>query len=256
MAETFTKQTPSVLADGVARCTRYAFGPNRLHLCGPDMNQEVLAYINAGASDQGLTNILQGFNTLFPYLKEIARANHIKDPFDSNVVEAYWLGNKLLDTIPAKTFYHHLTDNLKLKKKTPTKQFSYLTGKLARGALMHHSFHVLNVWHRTGHSDSEHTLDSLDKCRISWGKIIKIDGPLLTASRQPLTLKDGKLALGPPQQVKIHRRLEASTILDHIKTDDTITIHWDLPCEIISPTQLQNLKKYTALSIKLANQTI
>ena len=82
--------------DGVTRCTRYAFGPNRLHMCGPDMNREVLAYMNEGVTDTGLTNILKEFQALHPYLTKIAHTNQIKDPFDSRVVEAYWIGNELL----------------------------------------------------------------------------------------------------------------------------------------------------------------
>ena len=54
---------PLPVRDGVAVCTRYAFGPNRLHLCGPDMNQEVLSYLNTGAIDSGLTNIIVKFQS-------------------------------------------------------------------------------------------------------------------------------------------------------------------------------------------------
>ena len=85
------QKTTSV--DGIARCTRYAFGPNRLHLCGPDANKEVLAYLKEGVSDPGLENLLRRFSTLYPYLQHIAQANHIADPCDERVVEAYWIGN-------------------------------------------------------------------------------------------------------------------------------------------------------------------
>ena len=246
----------AVSIDGVARCTRYAFSPNKLHLCGPDMNQEVLAYMDAGITDTGLTNILSEFKTLHPYLTQIAHANGIKDPYDNRVVEAYWLGNELLDTVPQKTFYHHIKENLQLDKKSSAKQFEYLKGKIRQGALMHHSFHVLNVWNRTGNTGTEHTLESLDKCRISWAKVINVTGPIMKVRRRPLILKDGKLALGPVKKEKVYRQLEASTILDHVKPGDNITVHWDLPCEVINQKQLDSLKKYTALSFYLANQTI
>ena len=246
----------AVIVDGVARCTRYAFSPNKLHLCGPDMNQEVLAYMDAGITDTGLTNILSEFKTLYPYLEQIAHANGIKDPYDNRVVEAYWIGNQLLDAIPANSFYRHVKENLLLDKKSPAKQFKYLKEKIRRGALMHHSFHVLNVWRRTGHDGTKHTLTSLDKCRISWAKIIKINGPVMSIQRQPFILKNGKLALGPAKTEKIYRQLEASTILDQVQPGNIITVHWDLPCEIINQQQLLNLKRYTNLSIDLANQTI
>lgn len=239
--------------DGLARCTRYAFGPNKLHLCGPDLNREVLSYIKAQASDEGLANILSGFKTLFPYLAQIARANQIKDPFDPRVVEAYWIGNHLLDTIPAKTYYRHLTDNMQIHKMSPPKQMDDLKDKLAAGALMHHSFHVLNIWRRTGHHKVEHTPDTLDKCCVSWGKVIKVSGPAISVSRQPILLDHDQLILGSPQTQKIARRLDATSLLDEVKVDDIVSIHWDTPCEIITPEQAHNLTRYTKLSLQLAN---
>ncbi len=251
-----TKVNSQVQLDGVARCARYAFGPNRLHLCGPDLNSEVMAYINAGASDEGLSNILQGFNTLFPYLQQIALNNHIRDPFDPRVVEAYWLGNSLLDTIPAKAYWQHLKENIRIKKTTPVHQIDQLKDKLSQGALMHHSFHVFNIWRRTGHDQSEHNLSSLDQCRISCGLIKQVDGPTLIVARQPLILQAGKLTLGPPETIKLYRRLENSSIMDNVQAGDLVSIHWNIPCEVITPKQRNNLIKYTNWSLKLANQTI
>ena len=232
--------------DGVARCSRYSLGPNRLHLCGPDLNREVLSYIHENTSDDGLANILKQFKTLYPYLQQIANANHIKDPFDPRVVEAYWIGNQLLDTIPPKTYYRHLTDNLQIQKMSPPNQMHQLKDKLAQGALMHHSFHVLNIWRRTGHHDVEHTPDTIDKCCVTWGKVLKVSGPTLTVSRQPI--------FGPPKKQKIIRQLEHTSLLDDVKTGDFISIHWDTPCEILNPRQVANLTKYTNLSLQLANQ--
>lgn len=240
--------------DSVARCSRYSFGPNRLHLCGPDINREMLAYINEDTTDQGLINILKEFKTLYPYLQQIAHANQIKDPFDPRVVEAYWIGNQLLDTIPPKTYYRHLTDNLQIQKMSPPRQMHQLKDKLARGALMHHSFHVLNIWRRTGHHDVEHTPDTMDKCCVTWGKVLQVSGPILTVYRRPLALVGRQLSFAPPQRQKIIRRLEDTSLLDEVKAGDYVSLHWDTPCEIITPEQVANLTKYTNLSLQLANQ--
>ena len=82
--------------NGLLQCSRYAFGPNRLHYCGPDASQEILAYIDNKEQDPGLEKLLSAFQTLYPYLEMISRANNIADPFDERVVEAYWIGNDLL----------------------------------------------------------------------------------------------------------------------------------------------------------------
>lgn len=242
--------------DGIARCARYALGPNRLHLCGPDASREVLAYISENESDMGLANILEQFRTLYPYLKEISRANHIKDPFDPDVVEAYWLGNALLEKVSPRSYYRHLTDNIEISKKLDTKSREHLFQKIGKGARMHHSFHVFNIWQRTGNTDTEHTLESIDNCRVSWGKVLSIDGPSITVSRQPVVLKSRSLLLGEARKTKIQRRLEDQGIGCDIQTVDTISIHWGLPCEILNPVQIANLKKYTLASLALANRTV
>src|SRR3989338_1618023 len=155
---------------GILRCSRYAFGPNRLHYCGPDKSGEIKDYINDEASDGGLTEILSQFETMYPYLVHIATANHIRDPLNERVVEAYWVGNDLLDKVAKQDFYLHLVDGLQLKKKLG-RNFSIVEEKIGQGAVPHHSFHVLDIWKRTGHVERDHTLESMDACRISWGKV-------------------------------------------------------------------------------------
>jgi hypothetical protein len=110
--------------DGITRCSRYAFGPNRLHYCGPDANKEMKGLIeNNPTHDGGLSHLLKQFKTLFPYLKHIAVANGIRDPFDSRVVEAYWLGNDLLATIEKRQLHTFLVDEMRLKDKIKNKEF-------------------------------------------------------------------------------------------------------------------------------------
>lgn len=250
-------QTPATpKRDGVARCTRYGFGPNKLHLCGPDANREVLAYIEAGASDPGLEHILTGFKTLYPYLQEISRANHIADPFDDRVVEAYWIGNELLQSIPAQQFFKHLRDNLDLKRKYGPKEFDELVGKLPKGAHMHHSFHVLNAYKRTGHDAKLHTLESMDACRVSWGKITEIEGHKITILRQSLIQENRKLAMGQEETTTIMRRLEEDSTLDDLAIGDLVSMHWGVICEIITPRDVQWLQQYTQESIQLSNLTL
>src|SRR3989344_7978965 len=98
--------------DGILRCSRYSFGPNRLHYCGPDVNAELQAEIEAANPNPHLVAILREFKTLFPYLKLIASANNIVDPFDARVVEAYWLGNELLENVGRDRLRQFLVDEI------------------------------------------------------------------------------------------------------------------------------------------------
>ena len=242
--------------DGLLRCSRYSFGPNRLHYCGPDANREILGYIQSGASDLGLKDLMKAFKTLYPYLKFIAEANSIRDPLDDKVVEAYWIGNELLETIEKKNFYRHLLEDHELKKKVGAKAFEEITGKIREGAVPHHSFHVFNVWKRTGYLEREHTLESMDSCRISWGEVEIIDGPSIIISTEPLVYSEGKIFLGAPINKRVTRNLESYFDIEQLKIGDIVTTHWGVPCETITALQALTLKKYTLKHLKLANKTI
>lgn len=238
------------------RCSRYAFGPNRLHYCGPDANKEIEEYIKHSETDLGLAHLMKQFQTMYPYLNHIARANHIKDPFDDKVVEAYWVGNELLETIEKKIFHNHLIDDHKIPKKIGIKSFRLVENKIGEGAVPHHSFHVLDIWKRTGNLQIEHTLESMDECRISWGRVTKVEGPFIYADSPRLSYKDGKLFLDKPTEKKMVRRLESTYDIEQLKIGDSITIHWSVPCEVVNEKQLKALKYYTNLHLQLANQTI
>ncbi|MFH1170286.1 MAG: DUF6390 family protein [Candidatus Vogelbacteria bacterium] len=242
--------------EGILRCSRYSFGPNRLHYCGPDANAELRAQIEAGATDFGLAKLLKQFKTLYPYLVHIAEANKIKDPFDSRVVEAYWLGNKLLEVVEKRKLHRFLTDDLGVKKIVSNKEFRWVEEKISYGAVPHHSFHVFNIWRRTGQVNVPHTLQSLDECRVSSGTVVSINGPEITVLTEPLIYTGGKLALGAPVTKILTRQLEAEYDIEQIKPGQIVSIHWSVPCEVITKKQALALKKYTLKSIALANQTI
>jgi hypothetical protein len=242
--------------DGIIRCTRYAFGPNRLHYCGPDANAEIRAYLEAGEVDVGLTKLLGAFKTMFPYLRLIADSNGIRDPFDERVVEAYWLGNSLLDNVGKRRLWRHLAEGLNLKKKLTPREFELVEEKVGHGAVPHHNFHVLDIWKRTGHEARPHTLESMDACRISSGKVIEVDGPNILVEREPITIMGGKLAVGAPERVRIRRALESLSDIEQLQPEQIISMHWGVPCEVITPAQAADLRHYTLKHLALANETI
>lgn len=239
--------------DGVLRCSRYAFGPNRLHFCGPDANREIWDYVNAGFTDFGLQKLLRGFETLYPYLERIARSNHIPDPFNERVVDAYWIGNELLGSIDKHTLHQYFIDDLRLKDKLPLKTFRLLETRIGQGMLPNHNFHVINVPKKMGHQEMPVTLEFMDSCRVSWGKVTDVSGPTITLKYEPLSMIDGKLTLGTPITKKIIRRLEADYDIELLQSGQYVTLHWDIPCEVISEESVARLKAYTLESIRIAN---
>jgi len=243
---------PSTPLSGSLRFIRYAFMPNRLRYCGGDDNRTLFEYGIESTVDGGLMPLLRRFNGALPYLQLIARANGIADPFDARVVDAYWIGNPLLDTVEVRQLYDHLLDRFGKQLQGRTRQL--VLGKAPAGARPHHSFHVLDVHSRVG--ELEHSLHTLDSCRVSWGQVVAVDGAELLVDRQPLLLEHGKLVLGAPQRKRVMRQVTGRGFADAVQVDDWVSLHWAWVCEVLTAQQQANVSRYTQYHLTLANQTL
>lgn len=234
------------------RFVRYAFMPNRLRYCGGDDNRTLFDYGTAGATDAGLQQLLVQFTGALPYLKLIARTNNLADPFDPRVVEAYWLGNALLERVEVRQLYDSLRERFGKQLQGRTRDL--VLGKAPAGARPHHSFHVLDVHSRVG--ELPMSMQTLDSCRVSWGKVMQVHGGELVVERQPLVLHAQKLVLGQPMLERVVRQVEGRGFADSAETDDWVSIHWGWACEVISDAQRAELERYTRYHLALANQTL
>jgi len=239
---------------GLITCARYALPPNHREYCGPLKSQEIQAYVRESASDENLSLIISQFETLYPYLTYIAHENGIADPFDQRVVEAYWIGNDLLKKLTQKSLYAHFADSLSLKKRLTSKELEWLIGKIPQGALAHHTFHVLNVFTRTGHHSVRHTIETMDACRIGWGTLTSIDENSVVLSTKSLLLEKNKLTLGKEREKSIAIPTGISPSIKDIGS--SYTYHWDTICDKITKVQENNLIAVTSSAIRLANLTI
>lgn len=236
---------------------RYAFPPNRLGYCGPDDHPALFQYVTQGTTDQGLLDLERRFDGAYPYLRLIAQANGIADPFDRRVVEAYWIGNEYLERVSASPFYASLGE--RFRPRMDARSFSWLTSKLEQGAHPHHNFHVFEVYLRAGLTRDARAvigLERMDSCRISWGQVAEVDGAELVVERPALVLKEGKLALTEPQVMRVTRQIDGRGFADGAQPSDYVSIHWNWVCEVLNPTALRRLTRNTLRYLSLANQTI
>ncbi len=237
---------------GQLRFIHYAFMPNRLQYCGGDDNRTLLEYGTAQVVDGGLTPLLRRFTGALPYLRLIARANNIADPFDSRVVEAYWIGNNLLEQVEVRQLYDALAERFGKQLEGAARQV--MLNKAPAGARPHHNFHVFDIHSRVG--EMEHTMETMDQCRISSGKVVAVEGAELVVERQPLIMVEGKLALGPAERTRVTRQVESYGFADTAAVGDWVALHWGWVCEVLSPAQAAQLAHYTRYHLALANQTI
>jgi len=236
---------------------RYAFPPNRLGYCGPDDHPALFQYVTQGVTDGGLIDLERRFDGAFPYLRLIAQANNIPDPFDRRVVEAYWIGNSYLERVAASPFFQSLGE--RFRNRMDAGAFTWLASKLEHGARPHHNFHVFEVYQRAGLTRDRNAnigLNRIDSCRISWGRVAAVDGAELVVERSPLELREGKLTLTDPVPVRVVRQIDGRGFADGARVGDHVSMHWNWVCETLDPSSLRRLVANTKRYLALANQTL
>lgn len=244
---------PRSAVGGTTRFVRYAFMPNRLQYCGGDDNRTILDYAVADVREPPLDRMLRKFTGALPYLQLIARRNAIVDPFDERVVEAYWIGNELLERVEARELYDHLRERYRSELSAPV--IDRIAAKAPAGARPHHSFHVFDVWRQTERGRNE-VLATIDSCRISWASVTAVEAGELVVERAPIVFADGVLGLGAPRTERVTRMLEGTGFVDSAAVGDVVSLHWSWACEVLTPAQQRSLERYTRLHLALANQTL
>jgi hypothetical protein len=168
-------------------------------------------------------------------------------------VEAYWIGNELLATVEMADFARHLAD--RFERRFPRRLLEQVIGQVPAGARPHHNFHVLNVPIRAGHLEVALSLETMDECRISWGRVAADEGDTLLVERAPLQRQGDDLALGAPAPRRVFRRFDGKTLLGDVPAGGHVAVHWGCACYALSPRQLRHLEHLTAHHLSLANES-
>jgi hypothetical protein len=204
-----------------------------------------------GAGNEGLDelrHVIPGFDGAWPYLELIAACTGRK-PLDPQVVEAYWLGNPLLE----KTDLLRLGNSVEERfRRRAALNWSAIAEGLSSGALPTHSFHVFCIYPWAGllrEGLVDPSLRVLDRCRIRWGRVESIVGSEVLVRSQSLQWDGRTLRLGAA---------EVETVLPPVATaplhpGDLVAMHWDYICQKITRRQLDNLERYHSLHLGIAN---
>lgn len=239
------------------RFARYAFGPNLLGYCGPDAAAELFELASDGRDGAGIRALAREFEGAWPYLELIARCNAIPDPLDARVVDAYWLGNDLLDACASRAFSDSLAD--RFRPRLRPEAWRWLAGKPEAGARPVHAFHVFDVFPRVGLIRSGATdglLTVADRCRVRWGRVLERDGDWLVVTGRPLVLRAGRLALGEARPERVHAWRDGRGFLPALEPGDVVSMHWDWACERLDGGQVARLAGWTRRALEVANRTV
>lgn len=236
------------MTQGARLFGRYAFPPNVLGYCGPGDTGLTEGLVSAEASVE-LARVVQQFEGAWPYLELIGGCTG-RDPLDATVVEAYWIGNELLDNIDTLVWGNSVDDRFRNRSG---QSWSALSEGIVEGR-PNHAFHVFCVYPwvgllKSGYAD--HALGVIDRCRIRSGRVVEVSGTQVTVESQPLTWDGEMLSLGPLGRESVRQPISTPGCA----VGDTVALHWDYVCEVLSPRQVGYLTSQSQLHLDLVNRS-
>jgi uncharacterized protein DUF6390 len=247
------QDVPAVLpVSGALTFARFAIPPNVLGYCGGSDSDGLIGHLRAGLDGPDLVALCRAFEGAWPYLALIASSSGIADPLDVRVVEAYWLGNGLLDRVSPGAFRDDL--RARFRPRTKPNEWFWLAAKPADGARAHHSFHVLEVMPRIGMlraGQVQAILPAMAECIVRPARVVAAadDGALLAESR-PLRMVDGRYELGPLTGLRVQRSWAGE------RSGDAIAVHWGRSCGPLTQPQAARLEHQLRAAIARANATV
>jgi hypothetical protein len=237
--------------DGIPLAARFSIATNRLNYCGPAQAESLLyGAIVSGRGSPESRRALEGFEALMPYLQAIG-TQHGLDPFDERVVEAYWIGNELLDAFTPEGF-RAILEALH-RRGLPRSVAGRLAAHLPAQPIPHHVFHVafVGVGAVTGHVET--TLPNLESCRPAWATVIERRPDVLQVRRPTLRISEGRLAWGPESLEEIPYD---PRVVPEADAGRSVVLHWGWPALTLTPVQLDALREYTRRSLVAANEVL
>lgn len=238
---------------GALLFARYAYPPNALGLCGADSPRTLLEYGDAHASDAGLRRLARTFDGAWPYLELIAGANGLDDPLDARVVQAYWVGNELLERVRGRDLARHVEDRF---GRRMGRAREHVFEAIAAGAVPHHCFHVFAVYPwlgllRTG--VVEQPLHVLDRCRTTPAVVQGVEGDSLAVLARPLRWDGTTLRLGASVARTVRWRDAGLSLVARPQPGDLVSVHWDFACDVLSPAAARALELTTQRALAAVN---
>jgi Family of unknown function (DUF6390) len=243
---------------------RFAYPPNALGYCGPDDSASLLGHAGAWRADARragpaaeLGALARRFEGAWPYLSLIAAANRCPDPLDDGVVEAYWIGSPLLERVPAALFANHLEQ--RFRTRIGGRDFPDLAELAVRGGRAHHNFHVFAVYPWIGMLRAgpvAQPLHVLDACRVRWGRLLSTSAGKASVLSRPLRWTGSALRLGAPRVEVATLAGAGGGLAPPARPGDTVALHWDWVCDVLTTAQKQALCRYTLTTLALVNRAL
>ncbi len=235
--------------EGAELASYYAYPPNRRGYCGTRGFCQALRKFQSGKTGPGAIRAeLAGFSAHYAYLSLIARENGL-DPFDTDVVRAFWTGNRLLESVRASALRSFIEKDL-LKGKQPARA-RRLCDNLPEGILPHHSFNVLYV--NFVSNAVPRSVRNFDSCCITSGKVISADGGKATLLRRSIAYDGGFAMREKLSKASLERG--GMRFVSGLKNGDAVSVHWGMIIEKLGRKDERLLDEYTLKNMSAINES-
>jgi hypothetical protein len=236
--------------NGTELALRFSYITNSLRFCGPEeAKEQFLQYLDKKDNEDKVKESLLKFEGLRPYFSSIAEKAK-KDCFDYKVIEAYWIGNELLDNFNDRDMKEIIVKLM--LRGLPSSIADKLIHNLPSGLVPYHNFNVMYVGVGNLTGSVEKTLPNMDNCRISWGKVVEVLQDKLLVQTNLLIKNNNKFELKENER---KTAVYLPQMLSNVKKDDVVALHWGFAPLILTEEQLKNLEKYTRLILEVLNRS-
>jgi hypothetical protein len=190
-------------------------------------NQVILDFLQqedpSPSREKNAREVMKNLSTLFPYLSLIGESANL-DPFHKDVVEAYFLGNDLIERV------NH-DDLIELAGKlTKTKSPLILSRKFKAT----HNSYVFCISPYVKRR-REGVLVFMDLCSISSGVVREV------LEKVPVVVVERKTLRG---EVVCEKMIYDKTTVGEIKIGDQVATHWRRVVKTLNNKEVKNLEHY------------
>lgn len=239
------------MADGSLLASYYAFPPNHRGYCGRGGFGGVLRrHMEGRAGISALRAELSCFKAHHAYLSLIAHANGM-EPFDYEVVRAFWTGNRLLEGVGQEGLRSFIRKDLFDGRQAARAE--RLCRRLPEGILPHHSFNALFV---NFVSDAvPRDIRSYDSCCITAGKVVSVSGNSAILRRRAIVRAEGGGFAFEEKQSRALLAKGGVRLAGPLRPGDTVSVHWGMAIERLGGRDARLLERYTLKNIRAINDS-
>ncbi|MEM4663120.1 MAG: DUF6390 family protein [Candidatus Diapherotrites archaeon] len=231
-------------SEALVRACKYAFVPNKLGYCGKsDFSKLCIDFIKnpKDTSIEQIVSHLKSFKAMYNYMSLIAKHNSL-DVFSPEVIEAYWLGNSLLENVPASAVKELIKKGFtEIPPEIRNKKAEFIKN----GPLIQHSFHVLYV--NFLNPRLKPNIENMNMCLVKYGEVLETKANRIKVKSIKLYYALGELKLC--EKILFLENPFNCTLLP----GKLVSTHWGAVIEKISKANVKNIKRALFKNIELTN---